>query len=422
MRDRPFYIVGFLTVVVLFLMAFRDIEVMGVKPLEIMTVPILGCWLIYLIATHKRLRINVYLLKAVIPIAFWILVTGLVSEMQGTLSNLYLYQLNIARLLICFAIGYLFFAFVKHYGQRALMLVTYGILAVALLLSVQFFVSVWQHGLKLNIITFYNSNYYASFLLIPTVVCIVLPLAGNNSFKVKAVFLCTGVLLVFQLAMTISRGAIIGLGVALIFALTRTLFSRGRRIAVLYFILLTIGMLAVITQGSDLLIENIENLAFLRTLEQKSGLESSRWEVWKAALMVIASYPIFGIGLGQGPYGIAEIKMPTVHILAATEKMQQAHATVAHNLFLELAILGGIPMLAIVGVVFFRMYRGFQHSFNTYSQHEEQNSGLYLAWESVVVANLSMSLTLNYLVVRHLWMLIGLGYGLKQRLTDEPMQ
>jgi putative inorganic carbon (HCO3(-)) transporter len=136
------------------------------------------------------------------------------------------------------------------------------------------------------------------------------------------------VLSLITLALTQSRGAILGTVVGLL-ALA---IWRERRFA--WLILAgALGLIILISAGQGSALAE-----FLLRMDARNGTLASRWEVWQRGIMMVRDFPFTGIGIGT--YNVIAHSLYPFFIAAPDEVV--AHA---HNNLLQVAVDLGIPGL-----------------------------------------------------------------------------
>ncbi|MBI5035629.1 MAG: O-antigen ligase family protein [Chloroflexi bacterium] len=143
-------------------------------------------------------------------------------------------------------------------------------------------------------------------------------------FIVMAAFL----LAIGTLALTQSRGGLLGAAVGLL----GVAIWRERRFAWLL-VIGAIGLAVLVATGYGNALVN-----FVLQMDARSGTLASRMEVWQRGLMMVQDYPFTGIGIGTYN-SIAHLLYP--FFIAAPDEVV-AHA---HNNLLEVAVDVGIPGL-----------------------------------------------------------------------------
>lgn len=138
--------------------------------------------------------------------------------------------------------------------------------------------------------------------------------------------------------LTGSRGALLAIAVVLLaFVIKSRQFAFGIVLGILFAI-------AVSWQGGDTLLERTSTIADFRTEQSASG----RLEAWQAALAMMKTHPLTGVGLAS--FGQA---FPT---------FSDAHPRIAHNTPLQIAaewgILAGIAYLCVIGITLAQLAKG----------------------------------------------------------------
>lgn len=132
-----------------------------------------------------------------------------------------------------------------------------------------------------------------------------------------------------------------------------------------------------------------------RSLLSPLDTPSQRWMVWSDALATVWTHPWRGVGLGQDVAGVAYVD----------PSGGQQWLTDAHNIALNLAGQGGLPLLlAFAGLCAWLYLRGLRAA----RDGTAMAGGALLA---LVVAVLYDGLTGSFEDARHLWVLIGLLAG-----------
>lgn len=149
---------------------------------------------------------------------------------------------------------------------------------------------------------------------------------------------------VIALLMTVSRGAMLGLLVALL--VTPILIGRGRRLLALGLVLLaaggSVGYLVYLAPP-----ENLERI----TRADRTG--TGRTDIWKLGVRIVKAKPVAGVGAGQYPTS-------TIHYLLATPGTITRSDFIiddpkaAHNVYLQV-----LAELGAVGFAFYVFVLGF---------------------------------------------------------------
>lgn len=140
---------------------------------------------------------------------------------------------------------------------------------------------------------FHNSNIFANYLLFNAFVALAIPVSwiGDRWPAVGVTTVAAVPLLVFGLALTASRGAMLGLvvGVAALVVLSKRV--RWWMVGVV-----AIAMVALL-QYVERTVENRTEFLLNRYLSEKNL--SGRMELWNLALDAFRDHPVLGIGFGQ---------------------------------------------------------------------------------------------------------------------------
>jgi O-antigen ligase len=106
------------------------------------------------------------------------------------------------------------------------------------------------------------------------------------------------------------------------------------------------GILYVVPTLGETILGRYETLAEYQSEETWAG----RWDLWYAAIRMILSHPLLGVGVGNFPY-----VAPTYSSFAALmNSMDGEGAATTHNIFLSMASeLGLVGLALFLGVLFF---------------------------------------------------------------------
>ncbi len=152
------------------------------------------------------------------------------------------------------------------------------------------------------------------------------PLLLCSSAPLQIIVIGVLALSLITLALTQSRGGLLGAGVGLL----GVAIWRERRFAWLL-VLGVAGLVALLALGYGNAMVN-----FVLQMDARSGTLASRMEVWQRGLMMVQDYPYTGIGIGTYN-SIAHLLYP--FFIAAPDEVVPH----AHNNLLEVAVDVGIP-------------------------------------------------------------------------------
>ena len=193
--------------------------------------------------------------------------------------------------------------------------------------------------------------------------------------------------MVANLALTLTRGAWIGVFIATIY----TAIYLERR---LFWGLLIVVMLSPLVPPQSV------KERFNTIRERPSGFMSERPQWWKTSAQLIAKYPITGIGLGRfrheyqlhGPPGMFHKPYHT------------------HNIYLQVAVEQGIPSLILFVWILFLIFR---QTFALRKGRDFWQSGLFIGGSGFLISALVYGLADNILHQRPLlmfWFINGLVF------------
>jgi O-antigen ligase len=203
--------------------------------------------------------------------------------------------------------------------------------------------------------------------------------------------------------LTGSRGALLGLGVALIAA--PLIARRGQRAGVAALVGLTVlaGTAFFLTVAPASIVERVTHV-------DSSG--SGRTDIWRMGWRMVEAQPFTGVGAGN-------FSVSTVDYLLRPGATQRSvyivdQPKVAHNVYLEVLAEFGIPGLALFGLLVATCLLSAitaVHAFGLRGDHEREllGRGLVLALIAVLVAAFFSSEVFS----KQLWLLLALAIALR---------
>jgi putative inorganic carbon (hco3(-)) transporter len=191
--------------------------------------------------------------------------------------------------------------------------------------------------------SFADPNYYAALLALASLPAIVLALAN---LRRDGWLLAPAALALTGLAFSLSRGAMLGLAVGLLFLL---LWTRARRIALVVAgaaILLTLagGNPLVRSEYYGAVSERISSL-------QNPTRESKRPEIWETALDITIEHSLVGIGVNQFEHEAVQRSL-----FERGRTLENAHS-IPLSLAAETGVIGLAAFLVLVGQLVARSLR-----------------------------------------------------------------
>ncbi|MBT8377874.1 MAG: O-antigen ligase family protein [Ignavibacteria bacterium] len=249
--------------------------------------------------------------------------------------------------------------------------------------------------LKKNLlsITWGRSNYLASFfvLIIPITIGY---LFYTKSFRLKIFTFFSLIIMSFAVMLTLSRGGILALAIALIILSFRTLKTKTLvPFLALIFILILVVLLNPLTY---VIIEGVSNL-------ETSGSVYTRINFYEDTWRAFLNYPITGVGFGNLGY-------------YSTFILAEGTSFSAHNIVLgmlgEVGLVGGIFFFLILGSIITNLFKEFLE--------EKDNALKVLRWSflSSIIGGCLHSLVeptfegFQFSII--FWLIVGISSNLHQ--------
>ena len=137
---------------------------------------------------------------------------------------------------------------------------------------------------------------------------------------------------------------------------------------------------------------------------------SYRVSIWVASMKIIESFPLTGIGIGQGAFS----RVYPIYSLSGIES-----APHSHNLFLQTAIEVGIPGLIVLLTVFFLFAQGSFSFFKKCKNGQMQDGkmlslALFAGVMGVLLQGLTDYIWYNYRVYLMFWLVLGLAEAIRR--------
>lgn len=205
-----------------------------------------------------------------------------------------------------------------------------------------------------------NQNFSA--ILLVGILPMILPLLKRTqTFYGKVYYLAAGLVMITSLAIFASRGAILGLGVSLLFAMALVLTRKNTWIIKSA----VAGMLgALVLMG--LLFYSSTRITDVRSTILLSDISAqSRITAWLSSLDIIGSSPWLGLGLGNFVYGYRSLGIDTVYMGQQFDD--------AHNLYLQLGATVGVPATLLFCIL---LLIGLYSSYSAYLRSDSELDSL----------------------------------------------
>ncbi len=217
-----------------------------------------------------------------------------------------------------------------------------------------------------------NQN-FSAILLVGILPMIIPLLKRTQTFYGKVYFLAAGLIMITSLAIFTSRGAILGLGVSLLFALALVVMKKSTWLTKSAIV----GMLgALVLMG--LLFYSPARITDVRSTVLLSDFSAqSRITAWLSSVDIINSSPWHGLGLGNFVYGYRSMGIDTVYMGQQFDD--------AHNLYLQLGATVGVPATLLFCIL---LLIGLYSSYSAYlrsSTELDSLTGLAIAMGLVSV-------------------------------------
>lgn len=191
-----------------------------------------------------------------------------------------------------------------------------------------------------------NANELGELLIPATILAAALGACRDLTVPVRAAAFGASGLSALALLMTVSRGAMVGLAVALLIA--PLLVGPGRR-------LLALTLVALVVAGSAAYFVALAPATDLQRIAQSdSSGGSGRTSIWKVGWRMVEAHPLIGVGAGN-------YANSTVHFLFDAGAIQRPDFIVdkpkpAHNVYLQaLAELGIVGLALFLGIIGFSL-------------------------------------------------------------------
>jgi O-antigen ligase len=199
-----------------------------------------------------------------------------------------------------------------------------------------------------------HPNDYAGLLVIAFIVAYF----GPKRHRIAAYVLAP--VLFFGIFASQSRTGLIALVATPVLAMLipRSPISWQGRIFLMYGLgaLVLAGIILAIPSIGEAIVERYTTLSQY----QNESTWAGRWDIWWAALLIIAAHPLLGVGVGNYPYFALDYSVDYVRQLSAEEG---EIAGVTHQIFLAVASeLGLVGLALFVSILFFAFKLALQLS------------------------------------------------------------
>lgn len=197
--------------------------------------------------------------------------------------------------------------------------------------------------------SFVNRHNYAAFIEMSISIPLGMLFVGAVPKDKRLLYLIAVGLMLISLLLSGSRGGLVAFLAEIIFLIFITTKLK-RRSQVVFKVILVVILLIVAIAGT-IFVGGESTLTRIIETSRSQDLSTNRIHIWSVTLKVIASNPIFGVGLGAFPQAYTKFDSRS-----GLERVEQAH-----NDYLQILSDAGIFGLIFAGLFIFWLFRiGFQ--------------------------------------------------------------
>jgi O-antigen ligase len=245
-----------------------------------------------------------------------------------------------------------------------------------------------------------NPNQLGELLIVAIVLAATLATNHRWTLMARVAALAAAALAAVSLYLTLSRGALLGLGVALLLAPFAV--GRGRRAGALLLVALTIA--GTVTWFTAIAPAS----ALERVTHPERAGGSGREDLWRVGWRMFEAHPIEGVGAGNFP-------VSSIHYLlrpGATQRDQYIIDTpkVVHNIYLNVLSELGLVGFTLFSIIIVSCLWSVLRAARTFARRgqpvmEKLTRGLFIA----LVGHLAALFFSSQLYSKQLWLLLALG-------------
>ena len=211
---------------------------------------------------------------------------------------------------------------------------------------------------------------------------------------VRAAYTIPGVLLIHQVMLSMSRGAML----SVVLGLTLLLFKAPRtRANVRDF---TLGLILTIALAGPNVVTEFSSI--FADSDKRDNSAESRFHLWEAGIRITADYPMLGTGPNTSRYLVPKPEYWSGPKLTTSNKA-------LHNLFLDLSagigIFGSLIYLSLFAIPFW-------HAWKTLRQFDQRTASVALAITCGIVVYFSGSMFSSGLLIESPYILVIAGFAL----------
>jgi O-antigen ligase len=266
----------------------------------------------------------------------------------------------------------------------------------------------WQNPYNRSIGFFGNPNFQSSFLGIFSSIIWAYFFSSSSSYKIKVSLAAVNILTLFAIVKTSSvQGLIIFTSGFLISLLFIILSNQKLRRLFLPFLLINLSLAVIF------ILDIFQKVPWKSFFYQNSV--SERGDLWRAAIKISQDHPLFGVGYDGFDYYYRTYR----DNVAAIRQGVGTSSNSAHNIFLDILVNGGIPLLiTYIAIILFVLFSAIRIMRNTKS-YDPHTTALIAAWTGYQLQSLISVNTIGLSIWG--WVLGGAIIGLRLRIVDNSI-
>ena len=267
----------------------------------------------------------------------------------------------------------------------------------------------WQNPYNRSIGFFGNPNFQSSLLGIFSSIIWAYLFSQKLSYKIKVSLAAVNIATLFAIVKTSSvQGLIIftsGLLISLLFII---LSNQKLRRFLLPFLLINLSLVVIF------ILDIFQKVPWKSFFYQNSV--SERGDLWRAAIKISQDHPLVGVGFDGFEYYYRTYRDDT----AAIRQGIGTSSNSAHNIFLDILVNGGIPLLiTYTALILFVLFSAFRIMHNTKS-YDPHATALIAAWTGYQLQSLISVNSIGLAIWG--WVLGGAIIGLRLRIVDNTIE
>jgi O-antigen ligase len=266
----------------------------------------------------------------------------------------------------------------------------------------------WQNPYNRSIGFFGNPNFQSSLLGIFSSIIWAYLFSQKISYKIKVSLAAVNILTLFAIVKTSSvQGLIIFTSGFLISLLFIIVSNQKLKRLLLPFLLINLSLAVVF------ILDIFQKVPWKSFFYQNSV--SERGDLWRAAIKISQDHPLFGVGFDGFEYYYRAYR----DNVAAIRQGVGTSSNSAHNIFLDILVNGGIPLLiTYTALILFVLFSAIIILYNAKS-YDPHTTALIAAWAGYQLQSLISVNTIGLAIWG--WVLGGAIIGLRLRIVDNSI-